>query len=275
MASEEVHSWLEAMRALGYDDAQIAQTLREKGWSEERIQEALGPAPPPTAAPPPGPPTGGTSIPPPPASPQPPPVNLPPPPQAPPATPSPVTPASGYAPPSAPQPPKPPTGGSGLAVGALIMGILALILSPIAILLSPVAIILGIVSLTKRRAGAGLAMTGLVLAGLGLLLFPFTLAIGLAVIGFKYAEKESNATAIERPDSGDNYIPMRSLESLRTGDNSSALRPFWGQMGEQRLACWGTCRLERSCLLDDRIPRVGKGHWLPPPEGSGLPAIEG
>ena len=82
-------------------------------------------------------------------------------------------PAPGYYQPQ----PQPPRGGSGLAIGALIAGVLALVSFWTVfggILLGVVAIVLGLVALSRVRkglaGGRGMAIAGIVTGALGLVL---------------------------------------------------------------------------------------------------------
>ncbi len=61
-------------------------------------------------------------------------------------------------------PASPPEGGSSLATAALVLGLVSIFIFPLALVTGPVAVILGAISLSKRRPGSGLALTGIILA---------------------------------------------------------------------------------------------------------------
>jgi hypothetical protein len=174
MASDDFRSWLDNMRALGYGEAEIRQSLQEKGWTERQIDELLGPVVPATVsvAPPPG--VGTTELPPPPPVPQ----ILIAPPVSPVAVAPPVPPAPGAyrAPTSLAS--APPAGSSALATWALITGILGL-LPLVDLLAAPLAIIFGAVSMARRRPGQGMAVAGLIMGVVGIIMLPFWLVMSL------------------------------------------------------------------------------------------------
>lgn len=100
------------------------------------------------------------------------------------------------------QPPPPPTGGAygahhvdeskpgrGMAIAALVLGILALLLCWTVIggiLLGLIALVLGIVAAVKARKGrargAGMAITGAVLGAIGLILAGVLVAVGVSIL---------------------------------------------------------------------------------------------
>ncbi|GGF42749.1 hypothetical protein GCM10011519_15800 [Marmoricola endophyticus] len=107
----------------------------------------------------------------------------------------PVEPGQSYPPPAPGQgyPPAQPKGGSGLAIGALVLGILALLLSLTVvggILLGLVALILGIVASGRAKRGVatgrGIAITGIVLGVIGALI-----SIGVIVVGVLFVNSDS------------------------------------------------------------------------------------
>jgi len=134
---EPLRAWVDSMEQLGYSVDEVRPRLRQAGWAEEQITEALGPPP----AAPPAPPPGAVTA-----------------------------------------PALPETGGRGLALAALILGLVALFLLPLAILAAPVAIVLALVSLSRRQPGQTLALVGLALAGIALLLWPLATAILVPVV---------------------------------------------------------------------------------------------
>ena len=64
-------------------------------------------------------------------------------------------------------------GGSGLAIGSMVCGILSIVLCCgrwISWILSVVAIVLGAVSISKGRRGRGMAMAGIITGAVGIVL---------------------------------------------------------------------------------------------------------
>lgn len=145
--------------------------------------------PPPPAAPTP-PPPGGVTPPPPPGGATPPPPAAPTPP-APPAPPGGATPPPAYTPPPAAPYSPPPAGGpkstsNGMAIAALVLGILSFVcLGPIAGVLAIVFGILGMKKANEVGTGKGMAIAGMVLGIIGtivtILVFVFVIAAGDSV----------------------------------------------------------------------------------------------
>ena len=86
---------------------------------------------------------------------------------------------------------------SGLAITALVFGILGMCLGPLAV----VAIILGIIAINhidravfegKRVTGRGMALTGVILGGVGIGLFVVALLIGILVPALGTAKRNAN-----------------------------------------------------------------------------------
>ena len=176
MASDDFRSWLDNMRALGYGEGEIRQSLQEKGWTERQIDELIRPAAPEAVSVPPPPGVGAAELPP----PQPvaqvlvaPPVSAAP--IGPPAPPAP----GAYVPSPAVRPVTPPTGSSGLATWSLVMGLVSLFLFPTSPVSGPLAIIFGAVSISKRRPGQGMSVAGIVMGILALIMLPFWLIMGM------------------------------------------------------------------------------------------------
>lgn len=81
------------------------------------------------------------------------------------------------------------SGGRGMAIAALVLGVLALLLCWTVIggiLLGLIAIVLGIIAAVRagrgQAQGKGLAVTGAVLGGIGLILSGVLVAIGVSVL---------------------------------------------------------------------------------------------
>ncbi|MEU5775999.1 DUF4190 domain-containing protein [Streptomyces venezuelae] len=108
-----------------------------------------------------------------------------------------------------PQPQQPPPGaapGRGLAVAALVLGILACVLFWTVVggvLLGLLAVILGIVAAVRARrgraGGRGMAITGVVLGLLGLIASALIIALGVSILNsdsaqtFKECMKDANS----------------------------------------------------------------------------------
>lgn len=171
MGTDDFRSWLDNMRALGYEEADIRQALREKGWTERQIDELIGAGPAPVPVTPP-PAVGGAELPPPPPVPQvlvAPPVST-----APSGPPPPPAPGAYAAPATRPAP----TGSSALAIWALVMGLLSLFLFPTSPITGPLAIIFGAVAISRRRPGQGMSVAGIIMGILALIMLPFWLIMG-------------------------------------------------------------------------------------------------
>lgn len=107
-----------------------------------------------------------------------------------------MPPAPGYQP--APQ-------GKGMAIAAMVLGIVSVVLCPIPFLTIPaavVAIILGLIA-RRRGPGAGLAITGVITGVVGALIGALLLAISLGAFGVldKICDDNPDTTFCEQRDS--------------------------------------------------------------------------
>jgi prepilin-type processing-associated H-X9-DG protein len=212
MASDDIRSWLDNMRALGYDEAAMRQSLQEKGWTAAQIDAALA-SPGPTLAPPVTTPAavGPAEMPPPtPVVPPPAPQTVIPPPTPGAYVPHPYVPTPYQAPATAP---------SGLAIAALILGVIALI-PFLGILPGILAIVFGIMALAQARPGRQIALAGLIIGAVGLLLS--LVWIGLAM---RAAHKEAaNPTTTTSTNSGDQNSPSGN-DQAATPESAPAAQP--------------------------------------------------
>lgn len=80
--------------------------------------------------------------------------------------------------------------GSGLAISALVLGVLGLVLLPLAV----VALVLGIIALTKGQH-KGLAIPGVVLGGLGTLIMPLAIIAAIAIPNLLESRVTANEAA--------------------------------------------------------------------------------
>ena len=84
-----------------------------------------------------------------------------------------------------------PAPGNGLAISALVLGVLGLVLLPLAV----VALVLGIIALTKGQS-KGLAIPGVVLGGLGTLIMPLAIIAAIAIPNLLESRVTSNEAAV-------------------------------------------------------------------------------
>ena len=98
-----------------------------------------------------------------------------------------------------PAPVSPAEGGSGLATTALVLGLISIFLVPLALVTGPFAVIFGAISLSKRRPGSGMAITGIILATVSWLLMlivgPILAAI-LFPVFFRAREKAQDTSCL-------------------------------------------------------------------------------
>ncbi|MBQ1443775.1 MAG: DUF4190 domain-containing protein [Renibacterium sp.] len=108
--------------------------------------------------------------------------------------------------------------GSGLAITALVLGVVALLLaalpfvSLIALLLGTAAVVLGIVALARRTAGKGMAITGIVTGSVGLLIaivVSFMSVITLVLLGSTAGQAASNSDRRMVEETWVNIAPKR------------------------------------------------------------------
>ncbi|HEY3398794.1 MAG TPA: DUF1559 domain-containing protein [Armatimonadota bacterium] len=168
----QTREWIDQMGAQGYTTEEIREQLRGSAWTDAQIEELLGPPAAPAEAPVVPPPLEGPPL----VAPEPTMEQPPPVPVGAAGTPHleahPVT-ASAPA--------------SGLAVAALVLGIVSLVIFPLAPLTAPLAVILGVVALSRRESGRGMALAGAIIGVV------MVLALVLVVLSFAYFRSEVKA----------------------------------------------------------------------------------
>lgn len=91
--------------------------------------------------------------------------------------------------------PPPSTGSNGIAVGALVLGLLSVPLGIVVIggLVGLIAVILGFVGVSRARmmggTGQGMAITGIVSGVLGIIVAGFVFFLGLSAVNFLNSEE--------------------------------------------------------------------------------------
>ena len=75
------------------------------------------------------------------------------------------------------------TGGTGLAIASMVLGIVSIVLTCLFIGILPgiVGLILGIISIAKDKPGKGMAVAGIVTSAIGIVLFFLVFAVILAI----------------------------------------------------------------------------------------------
>ncbi|SJN33316.1 hypothetical protein FM119_08355 [Mycetocola reblochoni REB411] len=121
----------------------------------------------------------------------------------------------------APQGPSAPQGqGNGLAITALVLGILSVVLCWFPLLAAPlgiVALVLGIVALRKRQA-KGMSLTGIITGGVGVLIS--IIVIIISAIVFATAISTANNYTDEYTEQSEAVYELEFRASVNSGDAS-------------------------------------------------------